>query len=361
MRGSVAPRTPVEAALARIWSEVLGLEKVGVRDNFFHLGGHSLLALKIVAAIERQFGAKLSPAVLFAAATIEQLAARIQSQHAVEAGLSAVAQTAIPVNPDGALPVLFLAHDVSGQVLSYYPLAARLGKRRATYALEARGAHGTLSAMAEDYASAIRSVQPVGPYLLGGHSFGATVAFETASRLEQMGETVACLLVFDADAPQAGESYPHIPGDEAGLLVYAVRTLAVFFEREIPIERTELDPLDEQGRLALVLARLRESEVLPDETTTGQLAGMLRVYQANLACLKSYQPGSIRAPIHVWSACEAPGAPAYRGWDKLTSAPVTAWKAAGDHVSMLKDPSVAALADQTAMVLERSLEEENRR
>ena len=189
------------------------------------------------------------------------MAARIQSPRAV-------AQTAIPVNPHGALPVLFLAHDVSGQVLSYYPLAARLGKRRAVYALEARGAHETLAAMAEDYANAIRSVQPVGPCLVGGHSSGATVAFETASHLEQVGKAVACLLVFDADTPQACESYPYIPDDEAGLLAYAVGTLAVFFEREIPIERTELEPLDAQGRLALVLARLRESEVPPGETTT---------------------------------------------------------------------------------------------
>jgi len=88
---------------------------------------------------------------------------------------------------------------------------------------------------------------------------------------------------------------------------------------------------------------------------------MLRVYGANLACLKSYRPGAIRAPIHVWSASEAPGAPAYRGWDKLTSAPVTAWKTAGDHVSMLKNPRVAALAEQRAMVLERCLEGNSRR
>src|SRR6185436_11690957 len=50
-----APRNAVEEKLARIWSEVLGVQKVGVRDNFFDLGGHSLLAAQILSRVRRDF------------------------------------------------------------------------------------------------------------------------------------------------------------------------------------------------------------------------------------------------------------------------------------------------------------------
>jgi acyl carrier protein len=51
----VAPRTPVEKVLAKIWSEVLGLECVGVHDNFFELGGHSLLATQVMSRARGNF------------------------------------------------------------------------------------------------------------------------------------------------------------------------------------------------------------------------------------------------------------------------------------------------------------------
>ncbi|MGY2306515.1 phosphopantetheine-binding protein [Pseudomonas gingeri] len=70
-QGFVAPSTPIEAALARIWCEVLRCERVGLTDNFFHLGGHSLLATRIVARIEDLMGIDLPMRVLFDHPTIE--------------------------------------------------------------------------------------------------------------------------------------------------------------------------------------------------------------------------------------------------------------------------------------------------
>ena len=70
----VAPRTPVEAAIAEIWAEVLGLERVGIDDDFFALGGHSLLASRIVARVARRLGAELSMSALLGAPTVAELA-----------------------------------------------------------------------------------------------------------------------------------------------------------------------------------------------------------------------------------------------------------------------------------------------
>jgi non-ribosomal peptide synthetase component F len=77
-RQYVAPRTPVEQQLARIWSEVLQVRRVGVHDNFFELGGgHSLLAMQMVARVREIFEVEIPIGVLFQAADIEKLAARV--------------------------------------------------------------------------------------------------------------------------------------------------------------------------------------------------------------------------------------------------------------------------------------------
>jgi acyl carrier protein len=73
----LAPRTPVEAVLADIWREVLGVAQVGVQDDFFDLGGHSLLVMKVLARIQETFKIALPLAELFTTRTIAGLAAAL--------------------------------------------------------------------------------------------------------------------------------------------------------------------------------------------------------------------------------------------------------------------------------------------
>jgi acyl carrier protein len=74
----VAPRTPVEELLAKIWINVLGVERIGIHDNFFEMGGHSLLAMRIMARVNREFGKKVPVRMVFDAPTIARFAARLQ-------------------------------------------------------------------------------------------------------------------------------------------------------------------------------------------------------------------------------------------------------------------------------------------
>jgi acyl carrier protein len=75
----VAPRTQVEQVLAKIWCEVLGLERVGVHDNFFELGGHSLLTTQVVSEIHQELNVNLQLAHFFAVPTIAGLAKRVEA------------------------------------------------------------------------------------------------------------------------------------------------------------------------------------------------------------------------------------------------------------------------------------------
>src|SRR5262249_11967164 len=76
----IAPRTPTEAVLARIWAEVLGVSRVGVMDDFFALGGHSLLAFQIIGRGREQLHADLPLDTLFDRPTIAHFAEALTAQ-----------------------------------------------------------------------------------------------------------------------------------------------------------------------------------------------------------------------------------------------------------------------------------------
>ncbi|HEY0782444.1 MAG TPA: condensation domain-containing protein, partial [Thermoanaerobaculia bacterium] len=100
-----APRTPVEELIAGIWCEVLGRDRVSVRDSFFELGGHSLMATRVVSRLRGAFGVELPLRDLFAEPTIAGLALRVLA--ALKAGAGVAVPPLVPVPRDGDLPLSF--------------------------------------------------------------------------------------------------------------------------------------------------------------------------------------------------------------------------------------------------------------
>ncbi|MDZ7319565.1 MAG: amino acid adenylation domain-containing protein, partial [candidate division KSB1 bacterium] len=101
----VAPRTPTEEKLARIWSQVLGVEKIGVNDNFFELGGHSLLATQLVSRIRDEFEIELPLRSIFEVPFVAELAKKIDIAKLSEPGLEA--PPIVPISRDQELPLSF--------------------------------------------------------------------------------------------------------------------------------------------------------------------------------------------------------------------------------------------------------------
>src|SRR5262249_15227022 len=91
--GYVAPRTPLEEETAAIWGEVLGIERVGIHDNFWDLGGHSLLATQVLSRLLRKFGVELPLRTFFERPTVAELLLALAEELAGEEG-SAVAGAA---------------------------------------------------------------------------------------------------------------------------------------------------------------------------------------------------------------------------------------------------------------------------
>jgi phthiocerol/phenolphthiocerol synthesis type-I polyketide synthase E len=184
--------------LSRIWQELLGLESVGLDQNYFDLGGDSPLAVHLFTQIEKAFGIKLPLATLFEAPTIEKLAEVLRGKAAVSGWSPLVA-----IQPYGSRPPFFCVHGAGGNVFIYRDLSRLLGSDQPFYGLQCQGLDGKqvlltrIEDMAELYTREIQRFQAHGPYYLGGYCMGGTVAFEIAQRLTARGEQVAMLALFD--------------------------------------------------------------------------------------------------------------------------------------------------------------------
>ncbi|HMC07779.1 MAG TPA: amino acid adenylation domain-containing protein, partial [Actinomycetota bacterium] len=98
----VPPRSPVEEVVAGIWREALGLERVGIHENFFHLGGHSLLATRVVSRLRDTFRTELPLRTLFEKPTVAGLAMHIEA--ARRRGAEELSPSIVPAPRDGVLP-----------------------------------------------------------------------------------------------------------------------------------------------------------------------------------------------------------------------------------------------------------------
>ncbi len=213
----VAPRDAVEARIAGLWSEILGVEEVGVHDSFFELGGSSLSSTRAMAAVRRAFEVELPLRLLFEDPTVAGLAARVRGDDG-RAARARYEQTfdrsLIPLQPRGEALPLFLvsgAHADEDAFLRFVgALLPHMGREQPIWGFKARGLdgrsrpHASAEEMAADYVRELRERFPHGPYLLTGNCVGGIVAFEMARQLAAAGAEVGLVALLDTVRPQAG-------------------------------------------------------------------------------------------------------------------------------------------------------------
>lgn len=221
----VAPRNDLERMLAGFWKDLLGIEEIGVEDNFFDVGGHSLIAVRLFAMVKKTYRVEFPISVLFEAPTIALCAAMIEARIGPQdRPEEASGAEIIPVTLgresryDHLVPMhsaqgsektpFFLVAGMYGNVLNLRHLGHLIGADRPFYGLQARGLfgeakpHDDIVAAAHDYIAEMRQVQPVGPYMIGGFSGGGITAYEIAQQLEAAGEEVALVVMLDTPLPQ---------------------------------------------------------------------------------------------------------------------------------------------------------------
>jgi len=212
-----APSSPAEEALAGIYAQVLGLERVGVDDSFFDLGGASVSAMRLAAAVKTSIDADISVRTLFDAPTVSGLSKRLETD-------TTSGEEIVPVQvlKKGAGVPLFCIHPAGGVSWQYQTLGTHLdcpiiGIQQVP---QGQTEFQSLRELARTHADRIQEAYPDGPYNLLGWSFGGVVAHEVAIELQRRGAVIGRLILLDAQ-PRIHDSVTHQALDEKQVLAEA--------------------------------------------------------------------------------------------------------------------------------------------
>ncbi|HYW73053.1 MAG TPA: amino acid adenylation domain-containing protein, partial [Pyrinomonadaceae bacterium] len=341
----VAPRDVLEFQLARIWEEVLDVRPIGMKDNFFELGGHSLLAVRLMTQIASATGRTLPLSGLIEGATIESLAKLIRQQ-----GEPLTPSPLVAIRREGDGPALFCVHPAGGNVLCYAALAQHLGPGRPFYGLQARGLEDgeepftSVEAAAAHYVEAIRTIQPEGPYLIGGWSTGGLIAFEMVRLLQEQRQQIALLALFDSRLTYEKQ----VAEDDATLLINSALHMGLPPEH-VSALREGIQNLKADEQLNFATDHIRRLNLLPPGIEAAQTRALIRVFKANLQAARSYVPRAGNARVTLFQASDPHfGSPANLAadWRSVARDGVEVREIPGDHFAIMRDPHVKVLAEQ---------------
>ncbi|HEU4538991.1 MAG TPA: amino acid adenylation domain-containing protein, partial [Polyangiaceae bacterium] len=195
----VAPRNEAEAALCAIWQEVLGVERVGVEDDFFALGGSSLLVIRLSVLARERLGLALSVSSIMGRPTVAALAeGSLAGSHLVSFGAGGSAESP-PGDAASSREAVVFVHSLSGEAFPYLELAKHL-PGYATYGLRSPVADeavplATLAELAALHADALAALER--PVHLVGWSSGGVIAHEIAHQLDALGCPARSLTLLD--------------------------------------------------------------------------------------------------------------------------------------------------------------------
>jgi len=349
-----AARNGVEAMLSELWTDVLGVEHIGIHDDFFDLGGDSIKGVIFINRLQEHLGEIIPVVNIFTAPTIASFAKYLEEQHS-DAG-----QSLVSIQPQGSLPPFFCVHAVGGNVFSYVSLARRLGVTQPFYALQARGLlgaqepHTRIEEMATDYIYAIRTVQESGPYVLGGWSMGGLIAFEMACQLQRQGQQVALVALFDSITPYTARFKQD---DEQAMQVANFAFQLGLPPAELANISEELLSLDEELQLRRLFKLAERSGIFPSGFDLKQLHDLFKVYRSNNEAVLAYRPRACSAPLVLFRAAETMDdelTDTTYGWSHLAEGSLEIEVVRGNHFTMLDEPHVSLLAQKLRVHLARA-------
>lgn len=340
-QGITAPRDTIEQQLLQLWQAILGIDAIGIHDDFFAIGGSSLAAVRLADQIQTTFGRKLPLATVFQSASIEQLAEILR-----QAETPVQATTLVALQTTGDRPPLFLLQGVD----LYRSLAAQL-PNQPVYGLASElnpsFQFQRVEEFAAQYIKELRTIQPHGPYFLGGASFGGLVAFEVAQQLQDAGETIALLALFDSLAPNAFRKKPWLQrllGHGANLAKFGPRYLAGKLERKLR---------SVAYRWLQLRLRYRLTPSAPSQTDQYKF-----VREAYEQIAVAYQPQSYAGRITLFLATHRSAIDdsvvdpnlvdidPLLGWGNLAKDGIEVYEVPGNHLSIFQEPQVHLLAQQ---------------
>lgn len=379
----------VKAALRRILHIKLKLTPEQLSDelNFQDLGIDSMIGAMIMQVIQETFGSQVPLSAVSDYPTIGALADYIFTEcldrgdvgDGLLGGKPAGAKRAalrlppelIPINMQGRQRHSFWVHGATGYAAWFGNLSKALGPDYPLYAFQARGTDGmsmpqTFDEMVEHYLHCVRLVQGSGPYVLGGYSFGGLIALEMAHKLQQAGEEVRHLVMFDTYPPTQEVLDRHFGHyDEDFLEFYLINYFLRIHEHpERTIRREDIEHLPKRLRLLEMarLAKQRGGTPISVEDIyrylkggllcSEQAEGMYQIYKTrpisdtDLLFFKATDGFTGKASAQYWRANNIlEGYDYATPWKEIVRGPVKIQYLETDHLNMLEEPTLTIAAN----------------
>jgi thioesterase domain-containing protein len=308
--------------------------------------------------VRQEFHKEVPLASVLRHATIEQMAAMLRKDVSSLRGSALV-----PIQPKGAKPPIFCVPGAGGNAIYLHNLARELGQDQPFYGLQGRGMdgeaapHSTVEAMADYYLDAIRVTQPEGPYHLAGHSLGGWVAFEMADRLRQVGQEVAFLAIIDTPVPSPKDTEDRAAWDDARWIAELAQRIAQLMNPGMVIREEALRGLEHATQMESFRDALIAAGVFPEEAGTDGLEHTLALFKAHANVRYSVEGKRAQVRLQLYRTVHAPP---HRPelvddetWGWARTGEVDVMRVPGEHLSVLRPPHVARLAEAMLQMLEQ--------
>jgi thioesterase domain-containing protein len=322
---------------------------VGRHDDFFALGGHSLLVVRMVDRL-RQAGLRLELRAIFEVPTLKAVAGMTQPLAAADAPFRYL----VPLRVGGPRRPLFLAHEPSGEVLSYGPLASHLDGDLPVYGLQAD--HGDLQArvtnemLAARYLREVRTLQPRGPYRLAGWSAGGLLAYEMARQLRADGEPVEFLGMIDSGCPDGELPADFWSEEETRHWRYLLGHL-VYLDATVGESRAHALEALYSGDVGAALAHCHREGWLPPSFSAEELAWRLALTRQLTFAFHTYRPQPLPMQAHLFCAEAPTDSDPSLGWASQAECTLEIVPVGGSHLSIVKGPHAQTLAAAISRLL----------
>jgi amino acid adenylation domain-containing protein len=329
-----------------IWERVLGHDELEMDDDFFDVGGDSLLATWVVTELSNALGREIELSVLLQDSTMAGIAQTLEGLALHPTGARQTSEV-ITLRPGPSKRALFLVHPLGGELLAYRALARSIKSPLRVLGLrwQPEEAQSALAMSMEDMAAVhlaqMRLIQPTGPYLLGGWSFGGVLAFELAQQIIASGERVDFLGLFDAN-PVLDPTTGLITRDSP-LFGRLTKVLADIDRKlEAGEEADDLSELLADPYLGGLLGN-----TIPEGVTATHIRKNLNITRDNIWAAINYRAAPYSGAIDLF---QPEGSPSMTQQSlaaelrKLARGAFRTHSVPGDHYGMLRAPLVETMA-----------------
>jgi len=343
----VEPATEISRVemLRAIWERVLGHDEFELEDDFFEIGGDSLLATWVVTEIGNSVGREFDLSMLLEDSTIPGIARTLEELE-LRPLQSRQPSQVVTLRPNSSKRLLFLVHPLGGEPVPYRALAHSIKSPVRVVGLCWRPTETretSLEEMAAIHLAQMRAIQPEGPYLIAGWSFGGVLAYEIAQQLIASGAAVEFLGLIDANPVR--DSISGRLASDGSLLAKFTEALTEI-DRKLAFGETDLQADDNLYGLM--------GHSIAEGVTAAHLRQIMEVTKDNLAAVAKYRPVPYTGAIDLFQPEESPVEVQQLLHAELcacAAGPLRLHPIPGDHYSILRAP----LVDNTARAIDDAL------